>query len=51
MAGSVICKKFSSPKALAKYISRSGKVFPKERAKRNPLLRRFLIVVGSRRAA
>jgi len=45
-AGRVISKKFSSPKELAKYIRKTGKVFPKERAKRNPLLRRFLIVVG-----
>ena len=47
--GGVISKKFSSEKELAKYIRRTGKVFPKDRAKKNPLLRKFLIVVGSRR--
>jgi len=46
-AGEVICKKFSSQKELAKYICKTGKVFPRDRAKRNPLLSRFLIVVGS----
>jgi len=50
-AGGVISKTFSSPKQLAKYISRTGKVFPKDRAKKNPLLRKFLIVVGSRRGS
>jgi len=46
MAGNVIPKKFSSQKELAKYIRKTGKFFPKSRAKRNPLLSRFLIVVG-----
>jgi len=46
-AGTVISKKFSNQKQLAKYICRSGKVFPKARAKANPLLARFLIVVGA----
>ena len=46
MAGGVISKKFSSRKALARYIDRTGKVFPKGKAKRNPLLSRFLIVVS-----
>jgi hypothetical protein len=46
-AGRVISKKFSSEKELAKYIRETGKVFPKERAKMNPLLCRFLIVIGS----
>lgn len=41
----VISKKFSSHKALARYIRNTGKYFPRERAKRNPLLRRFLITV------
>ncbi|KAG7088056.1 hypothetical protein E1B28_012089 [Marasmius oreades] len=36
---------FSSAKALSKYIRRTKKIFPKEKAKRNPLLRQFLIVV------
>ncbi|KAK7037255.1 hypothetical protein VNI00_011246 [Paramarasmius palmivorus] len=37
---------FPSQKALARYIRGTGKVFPKERAKANPLLRQFLIVVN-----
>ncbi|KAK7462292.1 hypothetical protein VKT23_007892 [Stygiomarasmius scandens] len=45
-AGTTICKIFSSEKALAKYIKRTGKIFPKAMAKANPLLRRFLIVVS-----
>lgn len=45
-SGQVISRKFSSPKALAKYIRNTGKYFPKEKAKSNPLLRRFLIVVS-----
>ncbi|KAI0373159.1 hypothetical protein BV20DRAFT_938490 [Pilatotrama ljubarskyi] len=36
---------FSSESALAEYIRNSGKVFLKEKAKANPLLRQFLIVV------
>jgi len=51
-AGTVISKKFSSQKELAGYICRTGKVFPRDRAKSNPLLRKFLIVVdggGKRR--
>ncbi|THU83909.1 hypothetical protein K435DRAFT_822869 [Dendrothele bispora CBS 962.96] len=47
-AGATICKIFSSDRALANYIKRTGKVFPKAEAKKNPLLRRFLIVVGGR---
>ncbi|THH09544.1 hypothetical protein EW146_g8659 [Bondarzewia mesenterica] len=38
-------KTFSSAKDLSKYIRRTGKVFPRERAKANPLLRQFLIIV------
>ena len=45
-AGTKVSKTFSSPKELAKYIRRTKKTFPKERAKKSPLLRRFLIVVG-----
>jgi len=48
-SGKVISTKFGSQRELAKYILRTGKVFPRDRAKKNPLLRRFLIVVGSRR--
>jgi len=47
-AGTVISKKFGSEKELARYIRKTGKIFPKSRAKKNPLLRRFLIVVGGR---
>ncbi|KAF9258120.1 hypothetical protein L218DRAFT_1067234 [Marasmius fiardii PR-910] len=36
---------FTTPKALSKYIKRTGKVFPKNKAKANPLLSQFLIVV------
>ncbi|KAL0578535.1 hypothetical protein V5O48_003478 [Marasmius crinis-equi] len=36
---------FSSAKALSNYIKRTAKIFPKDRAKANPLLRQFLIVV------
>ena len=46
-AGHVISETFSSQKELADYIRETGKVFAKEEAKRNPLLSRFLIVVGS----
>ncbi|KAF9461787.1 hypothetical protein BDZ94DRAFT_1195735 [Collybia nuda] len=45
-SGNVISRKFTSTKALAKYIRNTGKYFPKGRAKSNPLLRRFLIVVS-----
>ncbi|KAI3621297.1 hypothetical protein WG66_014351 [Moniliophthora roreri] len=37
---------FPSRKALANYIKRSNKVFPRDKAKANPLLRQFLIVVN-----
>ncbi|KAF9262981.1 hypothetical protein L218DRAFT_373464 [Marasmius fiardii PR-910] len=37
---------FSSPKALSVYIKQTGKVFAKSKAKANPLLRQFLIVVN-----
>lgn len=47
-AGRVISTTFSSEKELVKYICRTGKVFPRERAKTNLLLRRFLVVVGWR---
>jgi hypothetical protein len=45
-AGTKVSKTFSSPKELAKYIQKTKKIFPKERAKKSPMLRRFLIVVG-----
>ncbi|KAI8974260.1 hypothetical protein BD414DRAFT_517640 [Trametes punicea] len=38
-------KTFTSAGALASYIRKTGKIFPKERAKANPLLRQFLVVV------
>ncbi|KIY43609.1 hypothetical protein FISHEDRAFT_62664 [Fistulina hepatica ATCC 64428] len=41
----VIERTFSARKALAKYIQRTGKIFPKKDAKLNPLLSQFLIVV------
>jgi len=45
-AGTKVSKTFSSSKELAQYIRRTKKTFPKERAKKSPMLRRFLIVVG-----
>jgi hypothetical protein len=45
-AGKKVSKTFSSSKELAKYINKTKKTFPKERAKKSPMLRRFLIVVG-----
>lgn len=36
---------FSTAGALAAYIQDTGKIFPKARAKANPLLKQFLIVV------
>jgi hypothetical protein len=41
-----IVKTFTSAKDLAKYIRKTKKIFPKERAKKNRLLSQFLIVVG-----
>ncbi|KIM39019.1 hypothetical protein M413DRAFT_12350 [Hebeloma cylindrosporum] len=45
-AGTKVSKTFSSPTGLAKYIRKTKKTFPKERAKKSPMLRQFLIVVG-----
>ncbi|KAK1229564.1 hypothetical protein PQX77_007390 [Marasmius sp. AFHP31] len=39
---------FPSEKALSRYIERTGKAFPKAKAKANPLLAQFLIVVTGR---
>ncbi|KAI0355124.1 hypothetical protein OH77DRAFT_1403657 [Trametes cingulata] len=36
---------FPSEDALAAYIRRTGKIFMKDRAKANPLLRQFLVIV------
>ncbi|KAJ8088666.1 hypothetical protein PM082_013909 [Marasmius tenuissimus] len=49
-AGKTITKPnpFPSAKALARYIQRTGKAFPKNKAKANPLLAQFLIVVTGR---
>ncbi|KAL1759566.1 hypothetical protein FB107DRAFT_287570 [Schizophyllum commune] len=44
-AGTKIRRTFGSSQALAAYIKRTKKIFPKEKAKSNPLLQRFLIVV------
>ncbi|KAH9890509.1 hypothetical protein C8Q73DRAFT_128658 [Cubamyces lactineus] len=38
-------KTFSSEAACAEYTRKTGKIFPKARAKANPLLRKFLVVV------
>ncbi|KAI0333133.1 hypothetical protein GY45DRAFT_1272699 [Cubamyces sp. BRFM 1775] len=38
-------KTFSSEAACAEYTRKTGKIFPKARAKANPLLRQFLVVV------
>lgn len=40
-----VVKAFQSADALRKYIQKTGKIFPKEAAKRNPLLKAFLITV------
>ncbi|KAL7282911.1 hypothetical protein PYCCODRAFT_1468085 [Trametes coccinea BRFM310] len=40
---------FKSSKDLAKYIHRTGKAYPREKAKSNHLLREFLIYVGPRK--
>ncbi|KAF8068591.1 hypothetical protein FPV67DRAFT_1668665 [Lyophyllum atratum] len=37
---------FSSEKRLGKYIRNTGKIFPKNKAKANKLLRQFLIKIG-----
>jgi hypothetical protein len=44
--GGKLVKTFNTAKALAKYIKKTGKIYPRERAKRNPLLRQFLINVS-----
>ncbi|ETW85016.1 hypothetical protein HETIRDRAFT_470084 [Heterobasidion irregulare TC 32-1] len=36
---------FGSPKELSKYIKRTKKMFPREKAKSSPLLKQFLITV------
>ncbi|KAI0657188.1 hypothetical protein C8Q70DRAFT_919967 [Cubamyces menziesii] len=38
-------KTFATETACANYTRRTGKIFPKARAKANPLLRQFLVVV------
>ncbi|KAJ7579518.1 hypothetical protein C8J56DRAFT_796161 [Mycena floridula] len=48
-ADQVMEKTFPTSKALAKYIHRTGKFYPLDRAKVNPLLAQFLIIVGKRR--
>ncbi|KAJ7590317.1 hypothetical protein C8J56DRAFT_826245 [Mycena floridula] len=47
-AGRQVAKKlvFSSRNRLAEYIRETEKVFPKKLAKKNPMMRAFLIVVG-----
>lgn len=45
-ASTTIRRTFTSSKDLSRYIKQTKKVFPKERAKANPLLRQFLIVVN-----
>lgn len=43
--GRTTCRTFPSAKACAMYTRQTGKFYPKDEAKENPLLRRFLVEV------
>ncbi|KAJ7588379.1 hypothetical protein C8J56DRAFT_860954 [Mycena floridula] len=45
-ADQVMEKTFPTSKELAEYIHLTGKFYPLDRAKKNPLLEQFLIIVG-----